>query len=39
MGLTYTKARTALFQEGFAVSAKEFRSPQSDERWNWRGGA
>jgi hypothetical protein len=33
MGVTHADARTALFQDGFAVSGKEFRSRQSVERW------
>jgi hypothetical protein len=32
-GVTYFNHRTALFQEGFAVSGKEFRSRQSVGRW------
>jgi hypothetical protein len=33
MGVTKAKGRTALFQEGFAISGKEFRSRQSVGRW------
>jgi hypothetical protein len=32
------KGKTALFQEGFAISGKEFRSPQSVGGLGWRGG-
>jgi hypothetical protein len=33
MGLTNENSRTPLFQEGFAISGKEFRSRQSVGRW------
>jgi hypothetical protein len=33
MGVTKAKGKTALFQEGFAISGKEFRSRQSVGGW------
>jgi hypothetical protein len=38
MGVTKAKGRTALFQEGFAISGKEFRSRQSVGRWAGAAG-
>ena len=40
MGVRFKpEGKTALFQEGFAISGKEFRSRQSVRGLGWRGGA